>query len=70
MGPLIELIVPPQMVRRRETPEYVSALRTVRPSALKGSDGKAFELDDGKPGHIDEMPPPLPLQTGGLTQPL
>ena len=70
VGPLIDVIVPPQIVRRRETPEYASALRTERPSAAKGSDGNAAELDAGIPGHMDETPPPLPLHIGGFTQPL
>ena len=70
VGPLMDPIVPPQIVSRRETPEYSSAPRTVRPSVENPSDGKAPELLPGSDGHIDETPPPPAPHIDGDTQPL
>ena len=58
-GRLIDVIVPPQIVRRRGAPEYFSAPDTDRPFALKVSDGIAALDEAGRLGHIDEMAPPL-----------
>ena len=69
-GPLIEPIVPPQIVKCRETPEYFSAFRTVRPSALNGSDGNAAELDDGMPGTSTRSRRRCPCTSVACTQPL
>ena len=58
-GRPIDVIVPPQIVRRRGAPEYFSAPDTDRPFALKLSDGIAALDEAGRLGHIDEMAPPL-----------
>jgi hypothetical protein len=69
-GPLIDAIVPPQIVNCRETPEYHSAPATDNPSVANPSDGNVAELAGGIDGHIDETPPPPDPQMGGETQPL
>ena len=54
-------IVPPYIVRLRETPPAASAPATVRllaPGTANGSDGNAWTLGAGKDGHNDETPPP------------
>src|SRR5689334_14897256 len=58
-GRLIDVIVPPQIVRRRGAPEYFSAPETDRPFALNVSDGMAALDEAGRLGHIDEIAPPL-----------
>ena len=69
-GPLIELMVPPQIVRRRSTPEYPSASRDGQTVGLEPDrTGTQPSSTPGIDGHIDETPPPLAPQIGGDTQP-
>ncbi len=65
-GPLMDAIVPPQIVSRRGAPEYCSAPLTDSPLALYLSDGNAALDEDGSPGHMDEIAPPLPAQMRSL----
>lgn len=60
-GPTMLSIVPPNIVRLRETPPAASAPATVRllaPGTANVSDGKAITFGAGKDGHNDETPPP------------
>src|SRR5436190_3888960 len=57
-GDVIEVMVPPQIVRRRGAAEYSSAPWTVSPSIAYQSVGNAADDGAGRPGHIEEMPPP------------
>src|SRR5437667_381394 len=59
------VIVPPQIVNRRDIPDQTSAPVTLRPFATYGSAGKAWELEPGRPGHIDDRPPPPVPHNGG-----
>ena len=61
-GPLMEVMVPPQIVSRRGAPEYASAPWTDSPLALEPSDGKPKLDGAARPGHIEEIAPPLRAQ--------
>jgi hypothetical protein len=67
VGPVIESIVPPNIVRLRLTPANASAPATVRPSVENASEGNADTLGAGRDGHIDETPPPPVAQSPGLS---